>query len=230
MTKVLKLVKIIGIALASLALIIIIVGFLISEKLPDGQQSEEADLLAKAILKELNYDAFKKTNRIIWTFAGIHDYDWHKNENYVIVSTKDYKLKLDLQNYQNSQVISPKDANKEDLIASSIKKFNNDSFWLVAPYKLMEEQVERKIVNVDNEKHLLVTYTSGGSTPGDSYLWKIDSNNRPTAFKMWVSIIPIGGIEAKWMNWKTTSTGAILSTQKKVFGIPVNISNLKTEF
>jgi hypothetical protein len=94
----------------------------------------------------------------------------------------------------------------------------------------MEDNVERRLVDDGNEKHLLVTYTSGGSTPGDSYLWKLDENKRPTAFKMWVSIIPVGGLEAKWKDWVETQSGMVLSTKKTVFGIPIKITNLEIEY
>jgi hypothetical protein len=203
-----------------------------SEELPDGKKGPKADQLAQEILAELNYEAFKNSKRIQWTFAGIHSYDWHKDENYVIVSSEDYKVKVDLNDYRNSEVLSSVDLDleHEKLIKTCIKNYNNDSFWLIAPYKLMEDNVERRLVDDGNEKHLLVTYTSGGSTPGDSYLWKVDENKRPTAFKMWVSIIPVGGLEAKWKDWVETQSGMVLSTKKTVFGIPIKITNLEIEY
>ena len=55
---------------------------------------------------------------------------------------------------------------KDEFIRSAEAKFNNDTFWLVAPYKVFDVGVERRLVRVnDNENALLVTYTSGGSTP-----------------------------------------------------------------
>lgn len=229
MKLLLKILKVIGIALLSLILIITIAGYFLSEKLPEGQQGNEADKLAKKILEELNYEAYKNTKVISWTFAGIHSYEWHKAENFVIVKSDDYQVKLDLKDYSNSEVISSKKSDDDKLIKSSIKNFNNDSFWLIAPYKLMEDNVERRIVEENGNKGLLVTYTSGGSTPGDSYLWTVDENNRPKSFKMWVSIIPVGGIEAKWKDWVETQSGMIVSTQKSVFGIPIDITNLETK-
>ncbi|MBZ9650832.1 hypothetical protein [Psychroflexus montanilacus] len=225
-----KILKILGIAILSLLIIITIAGFLISKDIPKGQQGPEADELAEEILEELNYEAFKTTKRISWTFAGIHSYDWYKNDNYVIVKSEDYKVKIDLDNYDKSEVLSSIDIEDDDLIKTCIKNFNNDSFWLIAPYKIMEENVERRLVKEDNDESLLVTYTSGGSTPGDSYLWKVDQNKRPTSFNMWVSIIPVGGLEAYWKDWVETESGMILSTRKTVFGVPVEITNLEVDF
>lgn len=228
MKQFLKILKVISIVILSIILIVAITGFFMSEDLPEGKQGPKADQLAKQILSELNYEAYQKTEVISWTFADIHSYEWHKNKNYVIVSSDDYKVKLDLNDYDKSEVLSSKDSDFENLIETSIKNFNNDSFWLIAPYKLMDENVERRIVENGSDKSLLVTYTSGGTTPGDSYLWKVDKNYRPISYKMWVSIIPIGGVEAKWKDWVETQSGMILSTEKTVFGIPIEITNLET--
>ncbi|SDG57088.1 hypothetical protein [Psychroflexus sediminis] len=228
MKRFLKILKIIGLGVLGLIIVVTLIGFFMSEDLPEGKQGPEADRFAQQILKELNYEAFQNTEIISWTFADLHSYEWHKDKNYVLVTSDNYKVKLNLKDYDKSEVISSKDQDSTEIIQTSIKNFNNDSYWLIAPYKIMEDHVERRLVTKDGEKSLLVTFTSGGSTPGDSYLWKVDENYRPTAFEMWVSIIPVGGIEAKWKDWVETQSGMILSTKKSVFGIPIEITNLKT--
>ena len=93
---------------------------------------------------------------------------------------------------------------------------------MVAPYKVFDKGVERRLVTTEtNEGALLVTYTSGGSTPGDSYLWHLDKDGKPKSFQMWVDILPIDGLEATWENWTTTDTGALLPTFHKflIFGL-----------
>jgi hypothetical protein len=45
----------------------------------------------------------------------------------------------------------------------------------------------------DNQEALLI-YASGGSTPGDSYMFR-RPKLQAKAWRMWVSIIPVGGLK-----------------------------------
>jgi len=129
----------------------------------------------------------------------------------------------------NPKNISTKEKRKLIVIAES--KFNNDSFWLVAPFKLFDKGVKRNYIEATEGQNasLLVTYTSGGTTPGDSYQWFVDDYFVPTHFKMWVNILPIGGLSATWSNWKKTETGMFLANEKKLLDkIALPISNIKT--
>jgi hypothetical protein len=205
----------------------------ISEDLPDGIEGKEADDLAVKVLNVLNYEAFKKTKMLTWSFPGGHEYVWHKNEGEVRVTWNSNEVLLDLSQNKNSKVLKPEGfLNPEDkaaLIKTATNYFNNDSFWLIAPYKLFDEGVARKIVKLDkDEKALLVTYKEGGSTPGDSYLWILDENGRPKSFKMWVQIIPVGGLEASWEGWEETNSGAIIANKHNILFFDLVINDLKT--
>ncbi|WP_445732727.1 hypothetical protein [Mariniflexile sp.] len=205
--------------------------FKYNEDLPHGIQGKEADALAYKMLEALDYDAYKSTNTIEWTFKRRHHYKWEKAENTCDVYWKEYKVSLNLNDasqhkaYVHSFKVDGGLANK--LIEKAVKYFNNDSFWLVAPYKVFDKGTERRLVNYNNKKSLLVTYTSGGSTPGDSYLWLLDDTGKPTAFKMWVSILPIDGLEASWNDWTTTESGAQLPTFHKLFVLGLEINHIK---
>ena len=117
---------------------------------------------------------------------------------------------------------------KHDYIHKAEAYFNNDSFWLVAPYKVFDSGVERRLViTEEGQETLLVTYTSGGTTPGDSYLWHLDTNGKPISYQMWVSILPIDGLEASWEGWITTESGAQLPTFHKLLFLSLNMGDVK---
>ncbi len=203
-----------------------------NEDLPIGIKGEQADVMASKMLDALDYKEYKNTNYIEWTFKKRHHYKWKKNENICTVYWEDFKVKLNLKDIEDSQVyihnFEVKGEKAEKLIDKAIKYFNNDSFWLVAPYKVFDHGSERSIVNLDdNTKALLVTYNTGGSSPGDSYLWHLDANGKPTSFQMWVDILPIGGLEATWNHWTTTESGAQLPTFHKLVVIGLEITDIK---
>jgi len=186
--------------------------FKYNEDLPSGVQGPQADALAEKMLTALNHKAYETTNYLEWTFRNKHHYKWNKANNTCKVYWKNIRVDLDLKipSKSKSFVNEVPDTNPE-LIKTATDYFNNDSFWLVAPYKVFDPGVERRIVTLENDNEaLLVTYTSGGSTPGDSYLWLLDSNGKPNAYKMWTSILPIQGLEASWSDWTTTESGAQL--------------------
>lgn len=204
-----------------------------NEDLPQGIQGKKADALALKMLDALNYEAYKNTDYIEWTFKKRHHYNWKKNEDICEVYWKQYKVTLDLTDNSKSKafVHSFKVDNElaDELIEKAIKYFNNDSFWLVAPYKAFDKGTERRLVTLENNNEaLLITYTSGGDTPGDSYLWLLDNNGKPKAFKMWTSLLPIDGLKVTWSDWTTTKTGAQLPTFHKLMVLGLEIDDLKT--
>lgn len=203
-----------------------------NEPLPSGEQGKAADELATTMLKSLDYQAFKNTSYLAWSFKNMHYYKWNKADNICEVRWKHVKVILNLNNtaasdvYIDNNIYNGQDRQK--LINRATDYFNNDSFWLVAPYKVFDSGVERRIVQIkDNKDALLVTYTSGGSTPGDSYLWHLDSDGKPTHFQMWVSILPIGGLEASWNDWTTCETGLQLPTFHKMLILGIELDGIE---
>ena len=207
--------------------------FFKNEKLPVGNISEKADSLAYKMNKALNKNAWDSTNIISWTHKGLHKYIWDKKNNKVLVSWGKNEVFLNLKDWKKGKAFSEgkeiKDEKLDVLRGKAYTYFCNDSFWLIAPFKVFDEGVSRKIVKIaPNKEALLVSYSSGGITPEDSYLWYLDDKYVPTHFKMWVKIIPIGGISATWENWMKTSNGVSIATKHKLGPINIEINNLKT--
>jgi len=204
-----------------------------NQELPTGIQGPRADSLATKMLRSLDYEAFNKTKYIEWTFKNRHHYRWNKNNNSCTVYWKEFKVDLKLNDTSKSKAYVHNFGVEGDqaqiLINKAVKYFNNDSFWLVAPYKVFDQGTERRLVQLDSgAEGLLVTYTLGGSTPGDSYLWLLDKNFKPKSFKMWTSVLPIQGLEATWENWITTESGALLPSFHKLLFFGIELDHLKT--
>lgn len=202
-----------------------------NEKLPEGTVGPEAEELAMKMMESLNYEAWQATPEISWTFKGVHSYTWDKTEHVVTVKWDDHEVILRPSD-KSGIVLNGEDYSSleiEDLIDTSWGYFNNDSFWLCAPFKAFDSGTERSIVKLkDGRQGLKVTYTSGGSTPGDSYVWILDENHRPTSVKMWVSILPLGGMEFTWENYKILESGAMIAQDHVAFGgVNIELSDIE---
>jgi hypothetical protein len=206
--------------------------FIYDEKLPEGEQSVAADMLAQKMLTAVHHEAYTNTRYLEWTFAGEHHYKWDKQEQLVEVTWDEKRVQLNIQEPDRSTVfvnnIEVQDTGRVEVIEKAVSYFNNDSFWLVAPQKIFDAGTERRMVTLeDGDKALLVSYTSGGNTPGDSYLWILDASGLPSAFKMWVSIIPIGGVKGTWESWKTAESGALLPSSHKLLFLEISMGDVK---
>ena len=219
-------------ALIGLLIVVTVTVKIASEPLPEGVSGDGADDLALQMLQALNYDAFLATTDIEFSFSG-HHYAWNKAENRVEVRWSSHRVLLELDDLSSSVVYNDQAQileERPDLIDQAVSYFYNDSYWLVAPFKVFDPGVSRKLVRLEGENDaLLVTHSSGGVTPGDSYLWLLDDNARPIAFKMWVSIIPFGGLRASWEDYVKSETGAYFATSHKMGPLTIGIRDLKTE-
>lgn len=204
-----------------------------NEPLPEGKSGTTADELATKMLKSVNHEGYLNTRYIEWSFmGGAHSYTWDKVRGIVEVKWDDNTVDLNLNDTSSSTatkigaVLSAKES--RDLYTTAWGYFNNDSFWLVAPFKVFDEGTERSIVKLkDGSEGLLISYNSGGSTPGDSYLWKLLPNGFPESFQMWAGVVPIGGLEASWDDWQVMESGVFLPTSHKLGPITLSIRDLR---
>jgi len=215
-----------------LALVVISLGLVLviqwlSKPLPESITGPEADGLARDVQEALNITGYKALNEIQFSFRD-HHYLWNKAEERVLVSWEDYQVDLILSETENSKILQGgKESNRIDLIDKAKAYFYNDSYWLVAPFKFFDPGVVRSLVETNNgSKALLITHTSGGVTPGDSYLWYFDENLIPTHFELWVSIIPIKGISATWSSW-VSKQDVLFSTVHQLGPLEITIDNLE---
>jgi hypothetical protein len=207
---------------------------LYNEPLPQGTSGPAADQLGQKMMSAVGSENLDNTALLSWTFAGSHHYVWDRKRNLVEVAWGDTQVLLNLDSWEKGRAYED---GKEVTDSGELDKkrgkawefFVNDSFWFIAPTKAFDEGVKRSLVKQkDGTEALLVTYTSGGVTPGDSYLWLLDDKGLPYAFKLWVSIIPIGGIKATWSDWKTLKSGLKVATVHKLGPVPLTFSETKS--
>jgi hypothetical protein len=211
-------------AIATIAFLIV------DDSLPEGKAGPDAEALAEQMLKAINSDAWEKIPFVSWSFRDAHHYVCDKGNHVSSVKWDDYEAVIDLNTVTGRVTKSGVEltgAELDEAVQTAWAYWCNDSFWLNAPAKATDAGTNRKIVTADDgSEQLLIQYESGGVTPGDAYLWILDENYLPTAYKMWVSIIPIGGVEATWENW-VEKDGAMISTSHKMGPLEIPIGNLK---
>jgi len=110
----------------------------------------------------------------------------------------------------------PDGAAKDKAIGNAYALWINDTFWLNPVVKAFDDGTSRALSSVDGKRALLVSYASGGLTPGDRYLWIVGDDGRPMAWRIWVKILPVGGIQFTWEGWTKLATGAWVATSHKV--------------
>ncbi len=226
-----KFFTILGILLLIGAVVLSVLYVKYNESEPEGSNGMEADIMARQMLREINIDAWNELRYVQWTFADRHDFLWDKHQNTVLVKWDDIEVDLDIATKngkvkKNGESVSGSVA--KELVDDAWSYFCNDSFWLNAPAKIMDKGTTRSLVKLEDGKFgLKVTYGQGGVTPGDTYVWLIDEEGMPYAYKMWVKIIPVGGMQFSWEGWETLPGGAKVSTLHKSSIPDLVISNLK---
>ena len=185
------------------------------------------------MLSAIHFDAYKKTRFLEWSFqGGKNTYLWDKYNRKVVVRWDNIEVQLNLIDADKSSVLEnghPVAGKKrQELQKKALKNFNNDSFWLVAPYKIFDKGTKRGLVQLKEGKlGLLVTYSKGGDTPGDSYLWELNNDGLPIRFRMWVQILPFKGIAASWEGWTEMESGILLPQTHKIGPLTLDMGTIK---
>lgn len=199
--------------------------------LPEGREGPEADAMARALEKALGGPAWARTGAVRWTFRTRHQHLWDRQRGFARVRWREADVLIDLTTrkgraYRNQREVLGPEA--DALVQKGYAFWANDSFWLSAPFKLFEPGTRRAAVTLpDGRRALKVTFGTGGVTPGDHYLWILGDDGRPTAWRMWVSVLPIGGLETSILEWKTLPTGAQVAARHKLVGLlPVDLTDL----
>lgn len=217
MKRINKVLKWVGVALIAVVVVLATALLIMHEPRPTGDEGPAADEIARHMEEAVNIGAWERTKAVRWTFAGRNSHLWDRERNLVRVSWDDTVVLLRLNDrgglvLREGREVSGSDA--EEALGEAYAAWINDSFWLNPIAMFRGEGVSRATVPLAaGGDGLLISYEAGGLTPGDAYLWLPGEGGLPRAWHMWVSIIPIGGLEVSWSEWETLSTGARISTR-----------------
>lgn len=208
----------------------------VSEARPNIIPSEDPKLMAQQMLSALNKPGWDTLPYIQWTFREDNHYIWDRKNNKAKITLGDLEVHLDPDLVSGNarkggQSLDGKALDKA--IQKAWSNWCNDMFWLSAPYKIKDPGTSLAVAqDADGNVGLLVSYESGGVTPGDAYLWFLDDQGLPTGYKMWVGIIPVGGVYASWSDWKELPGGGKVaqSHQGKIKALHIPITNIKAGF
>ena len=208
---------------------------IVDEALPRGEQHADADSLARRIMRAVATEEWDDVRAVRWTFAGRRSHLWDRDRDMLRVQFDEYEVYLNLSAGEGiAQGVAMSDGRRvsevqreNELLATAREYWINDSFWLNPFTKLFDPGVTREIVRrSDGNDDLLVHFGRGGETPGDSYLISCDKNGLPTRWKMWVSLIPIGGLEATWEKWQRLPGGAKIAQQHRIAFLDLELTDI----
>jgi hypothetical protein len=182
----------------------------------------DAEALAHQLVAAVDGDAWARTGAIRWTVQGrkhlwdrqrgLARVEWRKNRVLLDTSTRKGRVWREGAELGDG-------ADKQQLLDKAYALWINDSFWLNPVVKAFDDGTSRSRGHVGGERALLVSYASGGLTPGDKYLWILGDDARPVAWRVWVKILPVKGVQFSWEGWTRLPTGAWIATSHKALGL-----------
>jgi hypothetical protein len=188
--------------------------------LPRGETGAAADALAHRIEAAVHADAWARTGAVRFVFRGSTEHLWDRSRGLARVRFRDRddEVLLDVATqrgraYHAGRELAGPDADK--LVHRGYERFINDTFWLNPLVKLFDDGVTRTRVTGPDGESLIVHYASGGVTPGDTYQWLLGADGLPRAWRLWVKVIKIRGLELSWEGWTTLATGALVATRHR---------------
>ena len=221
------------IALGAVAGLTIAALYFVSEAQPRGEPGPRAEALADRVLAAIDHASWAKTGAVRWRLAASRPLiTWDRSRHLAILQQSpdapatllDLSRKTGVVRDPDGTVRSGPEVERQ--VADGYAIWANDSFWLNAPALVRAPGTERRLVDDESGDALLISYGTGGITPGDTYLWLLDDNDRPRAWKMWVSILPIGGATISWDGWLQLATGAWVSTKHEGLGLTLELTDL----
>lgn len=194
---------------------LIVVGLIIlwamHQPRPATESSADAERRVSRMEDAVNLTAWRRTGVVRWTFSGRRRHLWDRRRHLAQVRWGDVEVLVSLNTEKGRAWRGGREvlgAEAEALVAKGYAAWVNDSFWLNPVAKMRDTGTRFTVIPDDGAERVMVTFGSGGLTPGDAYLWTLGDDDLPIHCEMWVSILPVGGVDFGWGQWQTLSTGA----------------------
>lgn len=203
--------------------------------LPESESGAPAAALAERLLAATNYAAWTdRTAAVEFRWAGNgkeRAYIWDKRRRLVQVEWTEFRVHYNLNNFnslvwKNGVRVDDPEERRVALEAANTA-FVNDAFWLNPLFHIKAESVRYGRVMEDGVESLLVTFASGGVTPGDSYLFIPGPDGLPQEIRMWVQNLPIKGAAAQFGGYQTSATGVKHPTDNSILGVSIQVSDVR---
>ncbi|MCB9234980.1 MAG: hypothetical protein H6581_25225 [Bacteroidia bacterium] len=190
----------------------LVAGWMLNKPMPEGKEDAKAEALADEMLAAVNIQAWDSLKYLSWNLGEVHDFFWDRERNLVEVKWGGKRVLLNPETRAGKAYLEGKEVGDEEneaVCEDAFRWFANDGFWLLSFTKVRDPGTVRKYVDLpDGGRGLLVTWSSGGVTPGDSYLWKVGPDGLPLSWQLWAQVLPVGGLEFAYSDWITLYNGA----------------------
>jgi hypothetical protein len=228
-----KILKIIGVIFLLLATTVGVACFVFSNKLPESTPGDKALELAAKVEKAVGIQSFYQIPVLSFGFRDRNQHVWDKKRGLsrVVYGKEKDQTEILFFTYnkkgiafQNGVRLTGDEEKKA--VEDGYARWANDSFWLNPFTKLRDKGVTLSIPN-DDPSSLIVAFSSGGVTPGDTYRFYIGDDGVPTACDMWTSVLPVQGAHVSWDEWRDVSGAKIATNHRFSFGVKVYLSDVK---
>ncbi len=196
--------------------------------IPSGKEGEQAEALADRMLEAAGWSQWQKTAAVEFTFAGLRSYLWDRQRGLVEYRKDNLIVRFNKNTFRGvayEDGRSVQDGQRLwSLIEDANSAFINDSFWLQPLFHIRAPGARRYFIEPDS---LRVTFFEGGVTPGDTYVFTPDENDRLEKMQMWVQILPVEGAVAEFSEYTVTETGVPISLRRKTALKDIVISDVR---
>lgn len=189
--------------------------FAACSSLPKGTPGPRAEQLTQKMLAAADFEKWQATAAVSFTFSGGEKIFWDRQRKLIEVVVK--KKLVQFSEISGKSICFEDERRVNDdcaeMTETAVKRFYNHTFWLNPAFHINAPGAQRALVG---ENQLLVSFKSGGSTPGDSYLFTLDEEGKIAEMRMWVSVIPLKGARAVFSNYVKSQTGVRVALDHKV--------------